>query len=415
MADAHAEATNWIAEYAERALRPAELRRLVRMTDDEIVAHVPDYQADEELRRDLHASTGAHWRGFLAAVTRDPFEVHPPPEALDLVRTIVRRELDVTVLLKTYRVAQRAVWQHVAGKVVDEIADGDVRSGVLVRFWDRVGRWIDGSVEVLVGTHTEEREQRWRGALARRAETVRLILRGEETDVDAATASLGYPLRRNHTAFVLWLRDGVAQPDGLRVLSSAAMAIAGALDSPHPLTVVSGARGLWGWAATPTPADPVGDVDLPAGVRAAVGISAAGLPGFGRSHREAIAAQSVAIVGALDADVTRYADVELPCLAAGLVGTDGMRALIERELGALAAPDDTTARLRRTVRLYLANGASADLAGKALLVHRNTVRYRVRQAERLIGHSVHERRAHLELALACLAAFGDPATPDPGR
>lgn len=401
------EAAAWIGRYAEQKLHPVELNRLVEMTDREIITEIAGYGADEELRRDLHSSTSAHWRRFLSAVTGDPFEVHPPPEAFDLARTIARRGLDLTVLLKTYRVAQRAVWAHVTETVNEQIGDGDLRSAVLVRFWDRVSRWIDDSIEVLVGTYTEEREQWQRGALARRVDAVQAILRGDEVDVDAATALLGHPLRRHHTAFVLWAEEGTPEPDVMRVLEGAATTLGALLGGPHPLSMASGARGLWCWATTPARPEPetLATPTLRAGVRAAVGIPAPGVEGFRRSHREALAAQSAAIIGRSNHVVTRYADIELACLAAGIGGMEAMYALIERELGDLAAPDKTTARLRRTLRLYLANGGNTDLTGKVLRLHRNTIRYRIHQAEQLLGHSIHERRVYLELALHCIDVY----------
>ncbi|MGW4059300.1 PucR family transcriptional regulator [Amycolatopsis sp. NPDC004747] len=402
------EAARWIAGYAEQALVPAELSRLIEMTDREITTEVADYAAGEDLRRDLHASTSAHWREFLVAVTRDPFEVRLPPEAFDLARTIARRGLGLTVLLKTYRVAQRAVWSYVTGIVQDEIADGDLRSAVLVRFWDRVGRWIDSSVEVLVGTYSEEREQWQRGALAQRAEAVHAILRGDDVDLDATSVLLGHPLRRHHTAFVLWAEDGTPAADVVRALEGSAAAFGAALGTAHPLSVAGGARGLWCWVATAGPPDPeaLAAVTPRPGVRAAVGGAAPGVDGFRRSHREAQAAQTAALTGGAGAPLTRYADVELACLAGGIGGMEAMRVMVARELAGLAAADDATSRLRRTVRVYLANGASAELAGKALNLHRNTVRYRVQQAEQLLGHPVLERRTHLELALHCLDVFG---------
>ncbi|WP_162788431.1 PucR family transcriptional regulator [Amycolatopsis albispora] len=150
------------------------------------------------------------------------------------------------------------------------------------------------------------------------------------------------------------------------------------------------------------------------GVRAATGISAPGMAGFRRSHREALAAQSVAITTGNGRPITCYADVELACLAAGSGGMAAMRALVERELGQLAATDDATTRLRDTLREYLAHGADARRAGAALHVHRNTVRYRVQQAEQALGHPIDERRAHLELALHCHHVYGADALPGSG-
>ncbi len=41
-----------------------------------------------------------------------------------------------------------------------------------------------------------------------------------------------------------------------------------------------------------------------------------------------------------------------------------------------------------------------------LSVHPNTVRYRVRQAEEVLGYRVAERRADVEVALRHLAVYG---------
>ena len=48
---------------------------------------------------------------------------------------------------------------------------------------------------------------------------------------------------------------------------------------------------------------------------------------------------------------------------------------------------------------YLDSGM--DGAAARLAIHRNTVRYRLRQAEDLRGRPVTERRRELELALLC--------------
>jgi DNA-binding PucR family transcriptional regulator len=79
-----------------------------------------------------------------------------------------------------------------------------------------------------------------------------------------------------------------------------------------------------------------------------------------------------------------------------------METFVRRELGGLAPDDGEDAaaeRLRATVLAYLESGM--DGAAARLAVHRNTVRYRLHQAEALLGRPVTERRRELELALLC--------------
>ena len=78
---------------------------------------------------------------------------------------------------------------------------------------------------------------------------------------------------------------------------------------------------------------------------------------------------------------------------------DQARAFVARELGALAAADDTTRRLAATVRTYLDENGSRARTAKRLNIHENTVSYRLRQAEEILGRSVDKRTLELRVAL----------------
>ena len=66
----------------------------------------------------------------------------------------------------------------------------------------------------------------------------------------------------------------------------------------------------------------------------------------------------------------------------------------------MASRDDTTRRLAATVRTYLDENGSRGRTAKRLHVHENTVAYRLRQAEELLGRSVEKRTLELRVALA---------------
>lgn len=184
--------------------------------------------------------------------------------------------------------------------------------------------------------------------------------------------------------------------------------LAAALGGGGVLTVPSGASALWAWIAVEADVDPdrlPATVDAP--VRIAVGGPAAQIAGFRPSHREAVAARQVAERAAVDLGrVVRYSQVETAYLA----GADepAMRALIDRELGALARPGAHAARLRDTLHTYLRCRRSPDATAKELGVHRNTVRYRLQRITELLGRPIDERGLRLELALDCAAVYGIP-------
>ena len=72
----------------------------------------------------------------------------------------------------------------------------------------------------------------------------------------------------------------------------------------------------------------------------------------------------------------------------------------ERELRGLAADDDLTTRLTATLRTYLDEHSSRSRTAKRLGIHENTVSYRIKQAEEILGRSVDQRTLELRVALA---------------
>ncbi|MET8427894.1 helix-turn-helix domain-containing protein [Nocardia sp. NPDC004860] len=399
---------DWIAEFAAKQQLREDIDHIVTHVKDRVRTELPELPRDVELSRANEASIRAQFREFLVALDRTPFEVRVPPETTDLARTIARRNLDIGIPVKGFRIGQKVFWQYVTRTVDETINDASERPAALVALWEYATEWMDAMLEAGIAAYSHEREQLQRGAIGRRTAAIHAVLRGESVDVDDLSLTLGHPLRQFQTAFVLEADQNAAEPDAIRLLERQAADFAAALGSSRPLTFPSAARGLWAWVATPRPP---GDADgLPeprAGVRVSVGTSIHGVAGFVRSHREAVAAQRVSATGVRGGSLTRYSDVELVCLTTGDGSIDAMRALIARELGPLAVRGDSAARLRETVRVYLADGCNAARAGEELGVHPNTVRYRVRHAEEVLGHLIDERRVHIELALRALHAFGD--------
>lgn len=109
-------------------------------------------------------------------------------------------------------------------------------------------------------------------------------------------------------------------------------------------------------------------------------------------------AQTVAQAGGSTAPSATFFDdvgpVALMC--ADLAAT---RSWMQDILGPLAIDDEPYARLRETLRVFLASGCSYLQAAVELGMHKNSVQYRLRKAEELRGRSLREDRLNLELAL----------------
>jgi DNA-binding PucR family transcriptional regulator len=68
-------------------------------------------------------------------------------------------------------------------------------------------------------------------------------------------------------------------------------------------------------------------------------------------------------------------------------------------LAGLAADDEHHARLRDTLLVFLQAGGSYKTTAEQLMLHKNTVQYRIRKAQESLGRPVGENRHGVELAL----------------
>ena len=394
----------WFDDFARASESPETLDRLVAVVNERIVEGVPELR-DPTLRPELEASTRSHWKGFLTVMNRETIDVQPAPPIHDFARTLARRGFDLPVLLSAYRVGQRSTWDFITDLLRTQVADPDLRSAVLLRFWSHATQWIDTVIESLIPIFNDEREQWQRGAIARRTAIVKAILAKQSIDLDSAVTTLGYPLRQQHVAFTLRVDDTVPDYELRHLLGLAAESVTTALAGGKPLVISSGARSAWCWTSQPSILSADGAVfELPRFVRMTIGTCHPGVTGFRLSHLEAISA--LAVAERYDAPVVRYEDVEIVCLAAGILCDDARAAFVQRELGGLIGSDDATRRLRDTLRTYLKQGGDAGATGDVLRMHANTVRYRIRQAERRLGHGITQHRVQLELALEIINFLG---------
>jgi DNA-binding PucR family transcriptional regulator len=79
---------------------------------------------------------------------------------------------------------------------------------------------------------------------------------------------------------------------------------------------------------------------------------------------------------------------------------------VHEVLGPLARNTEAAERLRQTLRAFLTTGGSYTETAKLLVLHRNSVKYRVEQAERQLGRALDDGRLDLQLALQVFHLLG---------
>lgn len=353
----------------------------------------------DDLSGPIREAVREHWMAFLGEFAQSEQHFHLVGAAARLAEDIAERQVPLETLTRVYRVAQQEVWAYVA-EVISSLG-GDLapeldRAEVLIHFWGRAASWLDDSVGATTDAYQAARARALAGAAAQRYEATQAVLTGELTDPREASAALGgYPITVHHTALVLSITD--AEHAGS--LEAIGAELARRTRAANPLVIKPGGRQLWMWLGTRDVPDLDGlgaELSVPhAGVRVGVGSPTVGIAGFAASHREALGALQVA---APDSErwLTRYTDVELPVL---LGCTPEVDRFVERTIGPLLAPDEGAQRIRETVQSFLAHGGSSEEASKALMVHRNTIRYRLGQAEEMLGQPVSRTSPGVWLAL----------------
>jgi DNA-binding PucR family transcriptional regulator len=379
---------------------------LARAMTDHLAAAIPEIAASEDLalREQLRASAEANigqvLRLLRLGVGVDAIVV--PPEAAEFMRDFVRRGIALPVLLRSYRLGHAWLWDRLSRALQERIVDPDELVTAQEQASAFMFAYVDRISDELVAEYGSERERLMRGAMQMRADTVRAILAGETLGAETITRRLGYEVRRHHVGMRLSSSTG----DVLE-LEEAAREAAAALGPGAPLIVPAGATSLDAWWGSyePVPADTFEQYQPPEGILVALGTPRDGIVGFKRTHLEALQAARVAwIAGTAGSAVTTYARVELVSLLAN--DLPRARAFVGRQLGPLAAPSEAAQRLRETVLAFLLAGGSGLRAAKELYVHQNTVTYRVKRAEELLGRRVTDRPLELSCALRLAAALG---------
>jgi hypothetical protein len=410
-----------VRELAEEMLPVAP--KLAEGMATHLLAAIPELDArDDDLREETRASCESNISQVLKlyrlGVGADALVV--PVEAAELVRGLVLRGITVATLLRMYRLGHAWFWDRWAQALKDRSTDPDVLVAAQDQSSTFLFAYIDRISDVLVGEHGTERDRMMRSAEQLRAETVRAILAREPVDEEAASRRLSYDLRRHHVCLrVSSVGREPVEPE------RAATEAADLLGLGDPLVVRAGVATLDVWCGSyglpdPQPSDALEDYDPPKGIRVAFGTSGHGLAGFRCSHDEALQAAHVASLasGTVGA-VTSYTSVELVSLLAS--DLPRARTFVAARLGPLAASGEPAARLRDTVLAFLAAGGSKTRVAKELYIHPNTVGYRVKRAEEMLGRPVTEDPIEVTCALRLAAVLGPavlvredgPADPRP--
>jgi DNA-binding PucR family transcriptional regulator len=398
------------------SLAAALAPRAAAMVDEMVemlLAQIDELRGDEQVIGRLRASIEANVSTLLHLLEQqmDIRLVDPPAGAVQWSLQLAQRGIPLSVLWRAYHLCTARYFLVCIEELTSTSESAQQLGDRIAAASTLINTYID-HVCARIGADYEAERQRWlRQRDALRAERIAELLAGRVEDRPRVEAALGYRLTGRHLGVILWEvaapeSTGVVRPQ--RVVNALADRVG---CREQPLVVARDQATMWAWLSMMGREGPE-DLDVPATLaglldgagstlRGAVGEVCTAVEGFGRTHRQAVVAQSVALAaGSSAATVTPYTAVS----GLGFLCSDLARARewVREVLGPLAVDDQAHGRLRESVGAFLETGGSLSAAAERLGCHKNTVQYRIRRAEEMLGRSTRERRVDTELALqAC--------------
>ena len=318
-----------------------------------------------------------------------------PAAALAYARASAQRDVPLSALVRAHRIGP-ARFLKMAMQYVSLLEPAQ-QVPTIIELVNRSARFIDLVADQLTVAYEQEHDRWVSRTSGLQQQWVSDVLAGGPVDVQRAEKVLRYRLDGVHIAAVVWVdaavpsRDVVAVFDQVRSLVAAELGAVG-----RSLMVPTDEREARLWFS---PASARKDQTLdPWSARTAfesIGIQARlvfgrvekGLRGFRASLKQAERAKAVALAGGgrPSARVVFYSQVAPIAWVAGDV--DELRRFVTDVLGDLALDDKRNGRLRETLREFLARNRSYVATAEAMILHRNTVQYRVAQAMELCGQN----------------------------
>jgi hypothetical protein len=386
-----------------------DLERLTREMTSMFIEVIPEFRHDDQVRRLMVASTSSNLGAMvdMLALSIDLGDITVPPAAAEYARRFAQHGLSLEALLRAYRLGEHMFVQWAITTLRGMNRSADEALATTSRIALLITSYIDQVIEGIIDIYDDER-RRWDARSdATQAAQVRAVLDTEALDLASAEQMLATSLRGWHLAAICWLPPGSVDAGGhLR----AGVAMLTNITGRPPMTITVDEQTCWVWISST--GKPVIDTDRleqqlreRPGLRIAVGEPASGLDGFRQTFRDAQRARGVALATPeVERQLTLHRRVALSSLL--IDNLPEVSAWARRVLGDLMRDDEPTARLRETVQTFLDTRGSFTDAASRMHVHKNTVHYRVRKAEEILGHPVNQDRLELEVALMACAQLG---------
>jgi glycosyltransferase A (GT-A) superfamily protein (DUF2064 family) len=382
----------WQAVPAElRPILEPELGTIAEEIIRSIAGAIPAYRRPMRgaFGRGVHTAIDQALRQFLDQMGRPAPAERPGREVyLALGRGELRSGRSLDALQLAYRIGARVAWRRFSAAARAAGVDGPTQALLAEAVFAYIDEVSAESVEGYAREQAVDAGERQR----RHSALVRAVVAGAGGDIDRLAAALGWTPPRRLAVLVC----GDRNPERLAA-SIGDGALAGRVEDDVVILIpdpdAPGRR--------PRIAAAVGDRT------AAIG-PAVDLEQAQRSYRRALRCTALQAAGTISRDTLADSDEHLAALVVH-ADPDALADLSSRRLAVLKGLTPLQrARLERTLAVWLAHQGNVLETAADLVVHPQTVRYRVARLRELLGAELDDPDARFELALALLAPGTTP-------
>lgn len=402
--------------------RLAVRQALLTHTLTEEIRSISDLDLDQPLLDLLDASVDSNINTIVhLLINAIPVErIHAPTAAVEYALRLAQRGVPAYSLVRAYHLGK----EYLTSVVLEELRTMDLDADLMLRALVVVSRefyeYIDWICLHLLDLYEAERG-RWATASGNvHAAMLQDLLAGGSTGGHAFEAETRYRLDQHHVGLVLWSDDEDGMTDALvameRVGRTLATSVGGGMS---PLFSAVDRTTAWMWIGRGQREDPVDPrvvadaLAKHADLRATVGLPAAGLDGFRRTHRQAVDAfELVRSAQERLGPVVAFGDRGIAVLSMLRRQPGELARWVGEVLGPVGAPTPAAARSRATLGAWLDHDRNFQAAAEVLSVHRNTVKYRIGRIQDELGPRLDDRRVDFELALLACRLLGDEVLTD---
>ena len=371
---------------------------------------------DAEMRAALHASVSNNVETIidLLSRTQPATDLPPLPEAIRYAVELARDGVSSAPLRRAYHVGTGTLLAH----FFDQVQEIDCEPHEKLQLYHHLASWsyqyVDEITRTVIAAHEDEVRSSHNRAARSINTAVNRVLGGERIDPAEFEAVTGYRLGQTHLGCRVWIDDFGTVPDQARLLTTVVDHLARVLEVPQPpLMMMTDRATAEVWFGRQNRAEPVDlvvvapVVSSTPGARIAFGAPTTGVEGFRRTRAQAEQVATVARVSTTGRSRTvSYSDDAIPVIARLAEDLPATRRWVHEVLGELADATEEAARQRDTVRVFLETADSYTETASRLLLHRNSVKYRLTKAEEALGRRVGDRRLETHLALSTCHVLG---------